>query len=353
MSGHAQSISDKALLNKMHVAEKGLRLSTEDFSVYERRDWLQEMICQEYTRVEVTPPTDGSLFNETTFYNWESLRLSVIKSRGLTIEKLAREPYHNRQDNYLAVVLLSGQYLLEQNGREVFLEPGDITIYDATIPHRIYSSVGFSKLIVSIPRAVMRDRVAGVEHCTALQVSGKTGVGAVATQFIQSTANQVECMRAEEFSALSEQSLDLLTLAFTSVRPQNFHLSRSRSLSLNIVKDFIEKHLANSLLDTAMISAGTHLSPRYINDLFRDENTSLMRYVWMRRIERCHKDIINMPDRHVSAIAFKWGFNDMSHFSRAFKNQFGVCPTGIRHSASSFFAGLQDSASAKSNFRRK
>ncbi len=307
MSNRMQSVSDKSLSSKVNVVEKGLKLSTADFSVYERRDWLQEMICQEYTRVEVTPPVDGNLFNETTFYDWESLRLSVIKSRGLTIEKLAREPYHNRQDNYLAVVLLSGQYLLEQSGREVFLEPGDITIYDATIPHRIYSSVGFNKLIISIPRAVMRDRVAGVEHCTALQVSGKTGVGAVATQFIQSTASQINDMRADEFSALSEQSLDLLTLALTSVRPQNFNLSRSRSFSLRLVKDFIESHLTNSLLDTAMIASGTHLSPRYINELFQDENTSLMRYVWMRRIERCHRDIINMPSgNHLSAIAYKW-----------------------------------------------
>ncbi|MDX1915109.1 MAG: helix-turn-helix domain-containing protein [Methylophilus sp.] len=327
MSGHTLALS-----SKINVVEKGLKLSTSDYSVYERRDWLQEMICQEYTRVEVTPPADGSLFNETTFYNWESLRLSVIKSHGLTIEKLAREPCYHSQDNYLAVVLLSGQYLLEQSGREVFLEPGDMTIYDATIPHRIHSSIGFNKLIVSIPRAVMRDRIAGVEHCTALQVSGKTGVGAVATQLIQSTASQVEYMRAGEFSALSEQSLDLLTLALTTVRPQNFYLSRSRSLSLRLVKDFIERHLADSSLDTAMIATGTHLSPRYINDLFSDENTSLMRYVWMRRIERCHRDIISMPSHHVSAIAFKWGFNNMSHFSRAFKQKFGVPPSALRPS---------------------
>ena len=295
----------------------------------ERRDWLQEMICQEYTRVEITPPTDGNLFNETTFYAWDNLRLSTIKSNGLTIERLPREPYKDSQDNYLAVILISGNYLMEQGGREVFLQPGDMTIYDATRPHRIQSSTGFSKLLVSIPRTVMRHRIAGVEHCTALQVSGKVGMGAVTTHFIQSVASQAENMSAGEFSTLSEQSLDLLTLALTSVRPQNFNLSRSRSISLRLVKDFIELYLADSMLNTAMIAAGTRLSARYINDLFRDEETSLMRYVWSRRLEKCRKEILSLNHQPVSTIAFRWGFNDLSHFSRAFKRRFGACPTAF------------------------
>ena len=44
-----------------------------------------------------------------------------------------KEPAKNSHDAYFAVVLLSGSYLLEQNGREAILTPGDVTIYDATI----------------------------------------------------------------------------------------------------------------------------------------------------------------------------------------------------------------------------
>jgi AraC family transcriptional regulator, positive regulator of tynA and feaB len=337
MENHMQSLSNQALLNQalstgLVGGRKGLRLSTADIEARERRDWLQEMICQEYTRVEVTPPSDGNLFNETTFYAWDNLRLSVIQSNGLTIERLPREPYKDSQDNYLAVVLLSGNYLLEQNGREVFLQPGDMTLYDATRPHRIQSSSGFSKLLVSIPRSVMRDRVAGVEHCTAMQVSGKSGIGAITTHFIQSAASQAENMNATAFSELSEPSLDLLTLALNSVRPQGVNLSRSRSISLRIVKDFVEHCLSDSMLDTAMISAGTHLSARYINDLFKDEGQSLMRYVWGRRLEKCHKEIMSINRHPISHIAFRWGFNDLSHFSRAFKRRFGVCPTLLKQS---------------------
>jgi hypothetical protein len=121
-----------------------------------------------------------------------------------------------------AVILLSGRYALEQQGREVFLKPGDITFYDATRPHRIHCPGSFSKLIVSIPRMTLRDRIAGMEHCTALPISGRQGIGAVASQFIRATANQSCRLGDAEFRVLADHWLDLLTLAVTSVRPQNF-----------------------------------------------------------------------------------------------------------------------------------
>ena len=330
MLNHSPSLSSTAYLNQPQLIAKGLTLSTADVQVRDRRDWLQDMICKEYARVEITPPADGGLFNETTFYPWKNLRLSAIQSRGLTIHKQAHEPYGSSQDNYLAVILLAGSYLLEQNGREVFLQPNDMTIYDATKPHRIQSTHGFSKLLVSIPRNMMRDNLAGIEHCTALKVSGQMGMGAVATQFIQSAANQVANVPVDYFDALSEQSLDLLTLAFTSVRPQHFNLCRSRSISLKIVKDFIASYLTNPQLDTAMIAAGTRFSARYITDLFKDEHTSLMRYVWSCRLEKCYKEMLVLNNYSVSIIAFKWGFNDMSHFSRAFKKRFGLSPSDLK-----------------------
>jgi AraC family transcriptional activator of tynA and feaB len=82
----------------------------------------------------------------------------------------------------------------------------------------------------------------------------------------------------------------------------------------------------------AMVSYGAGLSSRYINDLFQDEDTPLMRYIWQRRLENCRKDL---PDpihagHRLSDIAFRWGFNDLSHFSRAFKQRFGCSPKAYR-----------------------
>ncbi|UZR27763.1 helix-turn-helix domain-containing protein [Methylococcus mesophilus] len=233
-------------------------LSTTGVPKRERLGWLREVIAREYVKVEISPPSEGNLFSEMTIPPWENLRLPVIRSSAIAIERLAGEPYQASQDAYFAVILLSGRYALEQQGREVFLKPGDITFYDATRPHRIHCPGRFSKLIVSIPRMTLRERIAGMEHCTARPISGRQGIGAVAS--------------------------------------------------------------------------GVGLSSRYVNELFQAEGTSLMRHVWQRRLEQCRRDLMD-PVRSgcsLSEIAFRWGFNDLSHFSRAFKLRFGCSPNGYR-----------------------
>lgn len=323
----------KSARQSQAVGVIGTTISTADVAPRDRREWMHHVLRSEYTRAEVTPPADGNLFNEMTFYPWDALRLDVIRSNAITINRYAHEPHHISQDTYLAVVLLSGNYLLEQNGREVFLQPGDMTIYDTTQPHRIHCSREFSKLLVSIPRNMLRSRLAGVEHCTAVRIPGDQGIGAVTANLIHSTARQAATLKQSEFTALAENSLDLLTLSLASVRPQNYTLSRSRSLSLARVKDFVERHLQDPALDTLQVAIGTGLSGRYINDLFRDEDTSLMRHVWQRRLEHCRQDMLSpLHNGHrISEIALRWGFNDLSHFSRAFRQRFGMTPRELKY----------------------
>lgn len=314
-----------------------LRLSTRTIAPNERVDWLREVICREYTQVDITSPVHAGLSQDLAIYPWSNLQLSTIQSSAISLRRLPGEPNQSGQDAYFAVTLLSGDYLLEQNGREVLLQPGDMTIYDATRPHKIHCPGEFTKLIISIPRNVLRGRVAGIDHCTALRISGTNGIGFVASSFLRSTAIQADQLHPYEFSILSDHALDLLALAAASVRPVNVNLSRSRAASINAIKVLIEQNLRNVELDTRMITREAGLSARYISSLFEEEGTSLMRYVWQRRLENCRKDMQNpvYTGQRLTEIAFRWGFTDAAHFSRAFKQQFGCSPSEYRRLKSS------------------
>ncbi len=306
--------------------------STEALPPRQRCEWLREIIGREYANVEITPPADGLLFNEMKIYPWKDLRLSAIRSNAITIERSPKEPAKNSHDAYFAVVLLSGSYLLEQNGREAVLKPGDVTIYDATRSHRIICPSSFTKLIVSIPRPLLRSKVPGIEHATALRIPGNTGIGSVTGNFIRSCAIHAAELSLHDFSALADPCAELLTLTLASMRPEAVSSSRNRAILLLRIKDFIEQNLGDPGLNAAMVARGAGLSPRYINDIFKDENTSLMRHVWGRRLERCRRELMSQTasSQRVSDIAFRWGFNDLSHFSRAFKQRFGHAPRDYR-----------------------
>ncbi|WP_245276423.1 helix-turn-helix domain-containing protein [Methylocapsa aurea] len=294
--------------------------------------WLREVICREYAQVEVTLPARQILSQDLRIYPWNELRLSVVQCNGVALERLPRAPQRVSQDCYFAVVLISGNYCLEQDGREAVLRPGDMTLYDATRPHRIQCPGDFVKLILSIPRPLLRERMPDIEHCTALPMPGAGGIGAVTSNFLRASSQQADELTTLETSSLAEQALDLLTLSAASARPASFAVSRSRSVSMRRVKLLIEKCLADCDLDTAIIARRAGLSARYVNALFGDEGTSLMRYVWRLRLENCAKDMQD-PRRAgdaISDIAFRWGFNDASHFSRAFRRQFGRAPREFR-----------------------
>lgn len=311
----------------------GLKFSTNAIAPRERHDWLREVICREYTHVEITSPAHGDLSQELIIYPWGNLQLSTVQSSAISLQRSLREPHLNSQDAYFVVMLLSGAGLLEQNGREVLLQPGDITLYDATRPHRVHCFGELTKMIyLSIPRTVFRDRIAGIDRCTALRIPGTQGIGFVAANFLRSSVTHADQLLDHEFFTLSDHALDLLTLAITSVCPVDSNLSRSRSVSINGIKTFIEQNLRDIGLDTSLITRHAGLSARYINNLFEDEGTSLMRYVWKRRLENCRKDMQNpvYAGHRLSDIAFRWGFNDAAHFSRAFKQQFGCSPREFR-----------------------
>src|SRR5271157_4696306 len=42
------------------------------------------------------------------------------------------------------------------------------------------------------------------------------------------------------------------------------------------IKDFVERNLRDPGMNTAMVASGVRLSPRYINDIFKEDQTSLI-----------------------------------------------------------------------------
>jgi AraC-like DNA-binding protein len=66
--------------------------------------------------------------------------------------------------------------------------------------------------------------------------------------------------------------------------------------------------------------------------LFQGENNTVNRYIWDLRLEKCRADLANPLHRHrtITEIAFAWGFNNSTHFSRIFKERFGLSARAYR-----------------------
>ena len=309
-----------------------VNLSTNQVPSWERVDFWREMVCRLFAEVELSSRLGANFWGEMVGRRWGEMRITDVHAKAQSVQRRLREARCEEQDSYFAVLLLAGTELVEQDGRETMLHPGDMTIYDATRPHRLVFSSDFRKLILNIPRHALRQRVAGMERFTALRIPARKGVAAVTSEFLKSFANNAEHLSPSETAGLAEQALDLLALTIASVRPADPCFSPSRSMSLCRVKAFVEQHLADPDLSAEAVSRGVGLSSRYTNRLFEGEGSSLMRYVWKRRLARCRSDLLDPAhaDHRLSEIALHWGFNDLSHFSRTFRQQFGLAPREFR-----------------------
>jgi AraC-like DNA-binding protein len=98
------------------------------------------------------------------------------------------------------------------------------------------------------------------------------------------------------------------------------------------ILDFIDRNLADPDLGIAGLAQAFGLSSRTIHKLFEGEAQTVARIIWDRRLERCREEMTDpaLATRSITQIAHHWGFSDSQHFSRAFKQRFGLTPRDYR-----------------------
>ena len=233
------------------------------------------------------------------------------------------------EDFVLVTLGTSGVNGVFQDGREAVVSAGQFVIYDTTRPYELRFDDSFSQTIFQMPRKLLQQRIGSFDSLTATTFSSDRPLERLAYEFLLGMSKAIDHVDPATATRLLDQALDLVAMAFadrTHQRSpeQSFH----RSALLYRLKSYILTHLRDSELSMPRAAAAIGISPRYASDLMAAEQISFRSYVQAQRLERCRRDLSDPAQlaRHVSEIAFAWGFNDLAHFSRAFKQRFGASP---------------------------
>ncbi len=127
---------------------------------------------------------------------------------------------------------------------------------------------------------------------------------------------------------LNGMLLTLLASVYRQLAHQGEAAHRHRELADRIM-DYIHSHLDQPLTNRALAECFS-FHPNYLNRLFvRHTGTPLHRYILNIKADKA-MELLHSTAMPVTEIAQTLGFCDLSHFSKFFKERYGVSPSGLR-----------------------
>jgi AraC-like DNA-binding protein len=281
--------------------------------------------------VDCEPRRDEPFFAEIRADSAGEVRCATYSSVAQIVTRSPRNITHRPADMFTLGVQLAGHGFGSQDGRDLVLRPGDLVLYDMTRPFRLTFSGSFARTTLIFPRAALLGRLGAAERFIGRSIDGTVGVGGVLSLLARELPSRLDTIPDSVRQRVADNLLDLIATALLSDCEGAL---LSTGMTLVRAKLWIETHLGEAL-SAERIAGAFRLSARHLNRLFEREGTSLMRYVWDRRLARCHRDVTDpaMRGRPVGEIAFAAGFNDLSHFSRAYRARYGCAPRDARRAA--------------------
>jgi AraC family transcriptional regulator, positive regulator of tynA and feaB len=307
--------------------------STRDLPARDKFGYWNDVICRTVVDLDCRPLAQPDF--EASIGGFEAPGLGVydIHTQPHLVYREAAEIARLDNDALVINYVTAGTLYSEQDGRSVFLKPGDAAISDAARPYFLRFDEPLGCVSVKIYKSDLGLRQGSLAHATATSLLGGSSLQPLVFGYMSELLRRMDGLEPAAALCATGVFKELLTASLKQVvAPDEQPLSEYRSVSLLRVKQFVEQHLCDPDLDAQTVSRGVALSTRYINKLFEAEQTSLGRFIWRRRLERCAQKLGNplLARQSVSTIALDCGFNDLSHFSRAFRTRFGESPRQYR-----------------------
>ncbi|MEJ1179904.1 MULTISPECIES: helix-turn-helix domain-containing protein [unclassified Pseudarthrobacter] len=264
-------------------------------------------------------------------------RMSVVEVSA-TSHEVHRTPALIAQagERYFKLNLqLEGTGLLIQDNREALLRPGDLAIYDTNRPYTLAFEDEARMMVVMFPCDALSLPTDYVGQLAAVRMAGSTGLSGIVGQFIRQLSENLEVLSGPSGSRLATNALDLVSTmlhAEMDIAPDRM---KPQALLAVSVREYIEANLSDPQLSPASIAAAHFISTRHLHNVFHESGTTVASWIRSQRLDGTRRELRDPlhAGKSVGTVAARWGFLDAAHFSRIFRDAFGVSPSDWRRGA--------------------
>ena len=231
---------------------------------------------------------------------------------------------------------VEGTSLQTQNDQVCTLNPGDLAICHSNEPYTLFFDQRIKMIVVKIPCSLVRNHILNPEQLAGLHIAYNQGISNLLIEHIKQIWALHDQINDASYnhSEIGNTISSLLAMTVQETYPKIFCTSENNNETKIIrLKNYIQNNLSDPGLCPSLIAQANGISPRYMRKIFGSEKTTCSKQINNLRIDRiAHelKDVKNIRTC-ISQIAFKWGFNNVSHFNRAFKEIKGMNPRDYRN----------------------
>jgi AraC-like DNA-binding protein len=256
-----------------------------------------------------------------------SLRTSEINGGSVDVHRTRMGIRRSDSGDVKIGMQIHGRTMLVQHEREALLTAGDYVLYDTSEPFSMRFDHHFTLFYLTVPR----DRLklpSGLATLTAVPIRAEGGVGSLVSPLLARLRQEISTAAPSTTPIFEDAVLDLICATLSG------HGSPATP-GVAIVagaKSFIDTHLSDPRLDTSMVASAHHISVRYLQKLFNEDQLTVAGWIRARRLERCRRDLRDPIRAHESIgdICARHGLIDSAHFSQMFKRAYGLSPRAFR-----------------------
>lgn len=255
-----------------------------------------------------------------------SLKLSTVTSANVNLYRTNHEIKSYNDSWFYTVFQLEGQAIIEQNDRQTVIQPGDITLVDASRPCSIVWQQPSRQISLLLPRSLVEQQLRISEgHCVQ-RLEKSLPMVQMSHRLLR------ESMSNRELSGIeSEAALEAIVCLLRPVLQQQVQQPTRRERQFEKIVRLIDDHIQSDCLRPEWLANETGMSVRSLYRMFADKGLVVAQYIKNRRLDLCAKALRSAADdEKLAGIGFNWGFTDHSHFSTAFRQRFGISPGEYR-----------------------
>jgi len=296
------------------------------------RIWC-DVVARQSMRIDSRPLPGSVLKVDIRGYAWPGLMIARASLSGMRDERTP-ELIGDGDDDISFVVNLSGPVTITARGSDHYLEEGEGFAISSLEPSVFTRLAPGSVVGLTMPREALTSRMRNLDATLARVIPA----GSEALQLLRSYLGFLLDHKSPTTPELRQSIIAHVyqLIALVLGPPPGVALAMegqgTAAARLIAIKADVIENLANRDLTTEWLAVRHHLSARYVQMLFENEQTTVSAFLLESRLERACQQLADVggAGRSISSIAFACGFGDLSYFNRAFRKRYGMTPSERR-----------------------